>query len=556
MEKAKSKKIIYIESDDEISGIISKLSRVDEKTIILVIPKGAVVLQSAVNLKLLQRHAKDINVDLSVVTTDEIGKNLALQVGLQVLDRVDSESPLLSHGEIEPNQSETIQVELDETAKKAPVPIHHFQDNNATSQNEENSDIPAQKFEDTEVENFHIKNFKTDDSQPRVKKKFNIKKTFINILILMALGGGLLFFHSASIIITVIGEPFEQSQKVTVVDETKKDAPVEGPQLAGKLIELEKKETDNFDATGKKNIGQKTRATIDFYNNWSTESQNISKNTIITKDSKNFVLLSDVVIPGATLSLQEGKITTNPGKTSGSIEAENPGEDYNVKAGNFTILSLTSDKQAKIYGTGAKDLTGGSSQEVKIISQDDFDNAVSALKKKADESIKQEITAQTKDRILLDNALEIIISEKKSDKNVGSQVDKFAVTIKATAKALTFIQSDFESAFIESVSKQIPEGKSLIINNEKDQIITTVKIKDYEKGIMEINATIKTQLAPKIDLENIKNNIKFKNSAQINEYISSNNKVESVNVGISPNWMPIKRTPLIKKRIEVKLEYK
>jgi hypothetical protein len=53
-----SKDIIYIDVDDEITGIIDKIENSEHKVVALVLPKRTASLQSTVNMKLLARSAE------------------------------------------------------------------------------------------------------------------------------------------------------------------------------------------------------------------------------------------------------------------------------------------------------------------------------------------------------------------------------------------------------------------------------------------------------------------------------------------------------------------
>lgn len=55
-----AKDTIYIDVDDEITGIIDKVVSSKHKIVALVLPKRAAVLQSIVNMKLLKRVAMRI----------------------------------------------------------------------------------------------------------------------------------------------------------------------------------------------------------------------------------------------------------------------------------------------------------------------------------------------------------------------------------------------------------------------------------------------------------------------------------------------------------------
>ena len=71
------KEIIYIDPSDDITDIISKIKEAKNKTIALVPPKKATVLQSSVNFKLIAKTAQTNDKDISLITTSDSLKHLA-----------------------------------------------------------------------------------------------------------------------------------------------------------------------------------------------------------------------------------------------------------------------------------------------------------------------------------------------------------------------------------------------------------------------------------------------------------------------------------------------
>jgi hypothetical protein len=53
-----NKDVIYIDVDDDVTAIIGKIKKAKEKIVAIVPPKRAGTLQSAVNIRLLDRMAK------------------------------------------------------------------------------------------------------------------------------------------------------------------------------------------------------------------------------------------------------------------------------------------------------------------------------------------------------------------------------------------------------------------------------------------------------------------------------------------------------------------
>ena len=66
-----NKDVIYIDVDDDVTAIIGKIKMAKEKIVALVPPKRAGALQSAVNLRLLDRMAKTSKKQLVLITNNQ-----------------------------------------------------------------------------------------------------------------------------------------------------------------------------------------------------------------------------------------------------------------------------------------------------------------------------------------------------------------------------------------------------------------------------------------------------------------------------------------------------
>ena len=65
-----SKDTVYIDVDDEITGIIDKIENSENKVVALVLPKRAASLQSIVNMKLLKRSADTAGKNVVLITSE------------------------------------------------------------------------------------------------------------------------------------------------------------------------------------------------------------------------------------------------------------------------------------------------------------------------------------------------------------------------------------------------------------------------------------------------------------------------------------------------------
>src|SRR5581483_3417042 len=93
---AKDKDTIYIDIDDEITGIIDKLKDSSGKVVALVLPKRASVFQSIVNMKLLKRAADESKKHLVLITSEAGLLPLAGVAGVHVAKTLTSKPEIPS----------------------------------------------------------------------------------------------------------------------------------------------------------------------------------------------------------------------------------------------------------------------------------------------------------------------------------------------------------------------------------------------------------------------------------------------------------------------------
>src|SRR5260370_22226151 len=90
MDASNGKDVIYVDVDDEITGIIDKVTSANSKIVALVVPKRAAVFQSGVNMKLLKRRADTAKKHLVLITSEAGLMPLAGAVGLHVAKTLQS----------------------------------------------------------------------------------------------------------------------------------------------------------------------------------------------------------------------------------------------------------------------------------------------------------------------------------------------------------------------------------------------------------------------------------------------------------------------------------
>lgn len=90
-------KTIHIEPDEEIISVIDKIDRANTRQIGLVIPKGAQIWQSSINLKLLKREADHASQQITLIIPNDLDSEMAERIGFQVkkVDNINEEIELV-----------------------------------------------------------------------------------------------------------------------------------------------------------------------------------------------------------------------------------------------------------------------------------------------------------------------------------------------------------------------------------------------------------------------------------------------------------------------------
>lgn len=569
---------IYLEPDEEITSVVDKLGEAKEKSLGLVIPKGAAILQSVVNLKLLKKEAEKSGKEIAIITADKIGRNIAAQVGLTVYESTKSREPISIQPKPEIPRDE--ELEIDDTSV-----IRHEEKAEKIKQPEESEEIetPTSKEEEREVlprgitvkrydEGQNLKpkvEIKNVEESPRTEKQqsparkrplpspLSRKIFLLGIpLLLIILGGiflGYLLLPKATATLIIGAEDFSADSEITVdkaIDKIDQDKKA----ISGQEIEAESSDKKSFSATGKKNVGTKASGILTLYNSWDSAAQNFPAGTkFISSDGKNFSSTADAAIPGATTALKEGQIVTTAGKTTVNVEAEQAGEDYNVAAGHFTIASLPKDKQAKIYGESAAAMSGGTSKQVTILAENDIAKGKEDLSQELYAKNLDELKKKTKDLRLLESAVSNQIVDAKPSAKVGDEMENFELEVKTKSKALIFSDKNYRDLVIVLAKQNVPQGKDLMVSGQ-DEITTAVSNLNIANGTMLLKGQLKTKVGAQIEENEIKNKIAGRNIDEAKEILESLALVKEAQIKTKPSWL--KKIPSREKNIAIKIEYK
>jgi hypothetical protein len=532
-----NKDVIYIDVEDDVTAIIGKIKSSNEKIIALVPPKSAGILQSAVNLRLLDRMATTNHKHLVLITNNQALMSLSAAAGIPVAKNLQSKPELPEISALSVDDDDDIidgsSLPIGELARTADIPV---------GKPEETVEDALGEL-DIDEKSVDIKPKVAQASKPNTSLKSNIKvpnfntfrkKLFLGIGALVLLIAFLVWANvyapSASVVVTAKTVSSPISTVATLGGANPTDL---GKGTIQSISQQLKKDLSvKFDATGTKDVGDKATGTVRFSKQTLT-SYTIPAGTRLSSGNLVFITTESATVP---VSVADPNCFPAycPGTVDASVEAENGGTSYNGITGSLsgapngtsaTLVSATS---------------GGTSKTATVVTDLDVQKATDALKALATTDYKKQLTSLfTNGEIIIDQSFNVDYGTPVSTPAVGAEATAQAtLTTNATFTIIGLAKSDVELYLKASLDKQLTG-----ISNQKIYAdgIDKVVITSYNKSAdtTTINITANGEIGPNIDPDTIKEQIKGKKSGEAISVLTNISGVSDVTVKFSYPWVTV-----------------
>lgn len=580
MENNEAVKIIYLESGDDVVSVIEKIQKDPSEQINLVIPKRSTLTRSVINFKIIKDETELLKKKISITTGDELGQNLATKAGLTVQtinetgDLVpgpkkdgNEEMPSYDISDLRsfPSQAEILEIkkgindhELNTEDVLAQAPIGHVQVSDIIRKSH-TTQIEPERSTENNIKDLVLEEtkkaseFKREDSASNLRMDRELavassegksasmissftKKVFMAFSVLsLAVAAVVVFIVLPKAEVSIISKTEALSATIDIdVDPNITAADASRQKIPGKTITKPKEEIQEFSSTGKKKLSEKAQGVITVYNEWSTSPQILIENTrFASKEGKVFRTKKTIVIPG--MERIDGSDT--PGTIDVEVEAQEPGENYNIPADSFTIPGFAGTvKFSSIYGRSRAAMAGGSISDVLVVTNADISAARDTLIKKIESEmadfVRQDLPNNYK---IINEAIKINIDNFESGAIDGDVKDKFTARVSATATALIFSEKDV-NVLVGEIIKNKPEINNRIIVSENNDKIEYGAPSFGEAGNMMLSLHVEKKVAWKINPEDVKNKIKGKNKSELNGIFSSIEGIDSAETRFEPEW--------------------
>lgn len=551
------KETLYVDIDDEITGIIDKIRSSSSKVVALVLPKRATVLQSVVNMKLLKRTADDSKKNLVLITSEAGLLPLAGSVGLHVAstptskptippapfrptdepEDIDEPLGMAEGGEGDSTESEN--TGFDPFAAAA-IPVGELAAAGTPSKITPSS-IDEEIALGSEPAAAALA---TPALPPRPKKNKKLsvpnfdnfrKKLLLGIVILALLVAAwilaFVILPKATVIIHTNTSTIPTNLNLTLATNAK--ALDTNTDVVPAVAQTEQRSySQQAAATGQQNNGTKAQGTVHL--GTTACAPNIAQPNDIPAGSS-------VSYNSHTYITQQNTTFTYNGPASGScvsytatadtpIMALKGGTDYNTPA-NVTFTSSTG-------ASGQGSATGGTDNITKVVAQSDIDSAKSKISAQDTSGVKQQLVDDLVAKGLQAVPTTFLAGNPQitSSAQAGATADTVTVTEAITYNMLGVKQADLKTLVDNNVTGQLDTGKQIILNDG----VANAKFSQQNPATT-TGAAVAMQVTsvagPQINIAQLKSQIAGKKSGDIQNLLKQTPGVTSVDIKYSPFWV-------------------
>lgn len=561
-EVVSSKKVVYLEIDDEVTVVYDKVKAIKSKHVYIVAPKRSIIFQSIVNLKILSRKAADEGKKIYLITNDKNGIHLGQKVGISVYNKAGSDGkPALFNTELNDERLRItpLRATVNEIEDEAPMRL--------TERKLSISEILRKSKRGGAID---VTRIDSAEKKKKKKPKFVIVAPNRHALIaLVSISLVILLFivyialPGATIYITPSATKLEKSVNITLADFNKNKAELDthpSHMIASFPISTNVNKSIVHSSTGKQfsDRGANASGVITIYNTSGNAWPLIAETRFQTEDGIVFRIKEAINVPAASTS---GPGTVEAFVTADQLDANGliVGEKGNIEPTRFFLPGLKGDSQSKVYAENSAPLTGGVTDYIAFVSDEDLNAAEARLRDELVQSAIEELEIAVKEKadlsggdityVLLEGENAIKVGEPilNIDRGIsGKEMKEFEVSGEVLVEGV-FYDKDAMLEILKSelLLKKSPQKELLSVNDDStsyrifewDQASGKIKLTANIKGIEQYEIDPDLENGAKL-LEKIKEHIVGSDIEEAKLYIQNLPEVNKVEIESWPVWSP------------------
>ena len=504
--------IYYLDVDDEITSAAARIRDSSDDRIALVLSAGSRVATSRINFRLLAREARHRGKRLAIIAADptvqSVARSAELRVYASVGDYEKAEAAMLRGAGRQSGDASGAPDEPAVTARPAAAPAK------------------------TRVAG--APGGAGGMAWARVSRPLLVG--IGAVLILMLAAAAFFFYPSASVVLTLRGDPVGPITLSVKVDPAVAAANDQAGTVPGLSKAFPVEASGTFDATGQNVVETAASGTVTFTSYNTGGSVRVASGTkVTTADRTAFITTVTVVVPAATVSVPSFRVT--PGTADASIVAVNKGLSGNVAANAIVGIpaALVSELVNSINPvTNKAPTTGGTHTVTPEIQQSDIDAAAANLLSQLDASFQDAMKAPDavpSGSTMFDQTAKLGVAVCNSDPQtlVGQAVASFQLDCQDSGTVTIADIATIRELAMRRIRASVRSGYSIVSGSES----ATVGTPSVQEADVVVPVVVEAVQVPSVNVDQLRAGIIGKSLADARAFLERYGKAD---ISLSPSW--------------------
>lgn len=588
--------IVYAEIDDEVTTLFDRVRRSRGRQVILVIPSSSHILASLVNLKILRYKSETSGREVTIVTKDAAGRQLAGEAGFATAERADVVGRSVKIEKWTPATRADIADVLDGDGEKPTGKIGR-----RVLSLIETPKKPAPEKIDPEDVPFGApvasakRLLKTlagnAASEPAAasNERFVVRPpNRFAFLLLLAAAAALLFFvvyiavPTATIYVTPRADPLAKTVNATLTSNaTASVSPAGAHIVPAEFFDVTVTRDVRVGATGQVFEGTSAKGTITLFNKSPKEKFLVPSRVLSVRDQLVYRTTQAVTIPRAVgetpgqvdvpvVACEREDLTCDCINKAATCKGAFVGDRGNIKPAYFTLPAIPSLSPALYYAESHVPFIGGVTKVRTFVTKEDLTGVPETVGRSAPELAKAVLAELANEKARTTGRTLIVLGDRQSIKAdvvkiatptnlVDTEMDEFTVQATVRVRGVAYDDAAVRALLLAELQKSVHPDKRLqkidfdraaLRVENVDLGGNTVKIAIAVEGVEEFNLSEFTEEGARV-VSKIRTRVLGKSVDEASAYIRNLPEISRVTISSWPFWA--KTVPELPENVKFKL---
>ncbi len=344
--------------------------------------------------------------------------------------------------------------------------------------------------------------FRTNSSTNQAKKII-VFGALGGLLTVVLLGIGLLYFKYQAVVNIKLAQQTVAKEVEIKLDPTIEQTDPENLILKASLVDKIVEDSKSKPTTGVKLVGDPAQGTVTLFNKTERE-KTFDQGTEINIGDLVFTLDEEVKVASASVEeADDGDSATKVyGQKEVAVTAAKIGADSNIEAD--TQLQVADFGQDTYLAKANDAFSGGSSREIRVVSQEDQADLKQSLTKDLLNQAKEEFAQESSGEQYFVFTGDYQIEQADFNAQVGEEIETLSLDLSLSVQGLAYQSSDLQPLAQAVLSKETPEGFTL--SDQEPEILSSPSQQDEASpsSRLVLQANLSTQARARLENEQVK----------------------------------------------------